>query len=73
MWCQLVSEADHSLPFQGGRQTTHKNDGGERMAKIIQSDVAVKDINEMGRKDRLVKYFPVSSQYLHLMPRLVKT
>lgn len=53
MWCQLVSEADHSLPFQreGGKKhrkrerkrekEIERSSGGKRISKTIHSDFVV--------------------------------
>lgn len=63
MWCQLVSEADHSLPFQREGKTEEEGEktrlrGKKRISKTMHSDFVVEKKTEErkkveGMKDRL--------------------
>lgn len=64
MWCQLVSEADHSLPFQRKEKTERATErkkerdwGGKGVSKTIHSDFVEEKRQESKRvkkmKDRL--------------------
>lgn len=63
MWCQLVSEADHSLPFQreGEKQRTRERKrgeeierlrGGKRISKTMHSDFVVEKKTEERKRVR---------------------
>lgn len=62
MWCQLVSEADHSLPFHGEGKTEEERrekerdlDGGKGISKTMRSDFVVEKKTEERKKVEKMK------------------